>query len=249
MAANTQNQLTEFAQAHGWVLDPTETINTYRSPWGYRWADMSDEEKASYIKQDPRAFMKSAAHGGTWKIQFVFTANGRIAGVDVRYLDADGKPGVIGDYTQGSNSALSEGAYARSGEGNWPPNERWVDGAINIGPARLFNETPNSSESWIGSVLHECGTLRKKTEALLSDIEVVLWLAAESKHVTHLRWAAQEAERQRINELRRRPAPEGWTELHEAAMAITRADGLSDRQALIDAVVKAAAGVTVTELQ
>lgn len=239
----------DVALDNGWTLDPTQTVDTFRG-YGYRWHEMSAEEKASYIKQDPNSFERPAADGGTWKVRFEFN-EGRghvLRAAHLRYFDADGVERVIGsdDY----KFALSGTSYAYydpetdSRNGNWPGNPN-----SNIGAAVLANPNRYSglSTSWLWEVTRnqtDDGPLRKSAALLLANPDLLVWLAAEAQYQAEVHWAAERAEKARIKALKDK-LPEGWLELRQAARAIVNAHGLDDHQALIDALIEAAANVEV----
>jgi len=235
---SSQDQFVAFAIDNGWVLDTSDKINTFGG-WG-SFNRLSPEDQARYIKQNPFAFIRPVANGGIWKVEFRFTSNGRIRAAELRYFN--GNEQIIGQTDNDGRNSLSESGYAYGDKGNWPGNPR-----CNIMPVRLFTPTPNNSSCWLGDVTRgEDNPLRKQVELLLTNPDLVVWLAAEYKFKVESRWAAERAEKDRVAALRNRPEPKGWFELHKAALAVTRSNGLSDHAALIDALINAAAGVDLT---
>lgn len=242
MTPAKKSTIHEFAVAQGWVLDPTKTINTWNG-----WGRPSNE--ADYIKQDPNAFTKPAADGGTWKAQLKFNDGGKVLrAVELRYFDTAGVERVIGDPARPTITSLSRTSWARPGEkGNWPEND--LCARTNIGSAILANPARYSglNESWLWEAARATtndGPLRKQAEVLLADVELLVWLAAEMQFVTETRWAAERAEAKRIAELKAQE-PEGWGALRRAARDVINAHGLNDHRALIEALVAAAGKVEV----
>jgi hypothetical protein len=251
MTATKKSTIQEFAAAQGWVLDPTKSVNTHFLAWGPSWESLSPAEKARYIKQDPNAFVKAAADGGTWKVQLEFNDGGKVLrAVELRYFDAAGVERVIGDPSDPFKTALSRTGYVSFGyNGNWPDNKVGLPGAWSIGSAILANPARYSglSSSWLWDAARPAtndGPLRKQAEVLLADVELLVWLAAEKQFVTETRWAAERAAKERIAALKAQQ-PEGWNTLRQAARDIINAHGLDDHKALIEALVAAAAGVEV----
>lgn len=224
-----QEKLLAYIAAQGWSLDPTVTINTYRR-WGF--SDLPAEEKAKYIKPHPHAFTKPASDGGRWQIWLDYSIRSdyggrlgtRLHSVEITKFDADGeRVSLDGINSWGGRIKLQRPSTSRYVY----RREDWVWDATD--PLTDDNESD--------------GTLAKRVERLASNIELVLWLAAELKYNSDVRFAAQIAEQQRDRELRSRPLPDGWDVLKTAARAVVSADGLSDPVALIAALREGIAAV------
>jgi hypothetical protein len=221
---NARTEILAFVAAKGWELDTTATIN-WRGGWG----------SASKTVQDPFAFRKVAADGGTWQAKLDFKVkddgywssgnrtDNRLRGIELRKFAADGT------------------------EVNLPLRDRLLHGTpvalrlINSDVARYV------STSWLWEVTGEAGTsIRKRAEKLFADPDLVVWLANEAEwnydEANRRAWALRRQEQ----ELRDRPLPEGWSTLSKAAQAIVNADGKSDPVALIAALRDGIAAVTLS---
>lgn len=211
---NARTEILAFVAAKGWELDTTATINR-RGGWG----------SESQTVQDPFAFRKAAADGGTWQVKLDFKVkddgywssgnrtDNRLRGVEVRKFAADGTPV------------------------NLPLEDRRLYNGNPL-PLRLVNSDASISiaTSWLWEVTGEDEvnlTLRKRAEKLFADPELVVWLAQEAEHQYNLALRREWAERRREQELRERPLPEGWDELVKVARQVVKADGLTDTAELL----------------
>lgn len=235
MALSSKDKLLAAVIANGWELDTTQTVNTFRG-WG-SFSRLTKDEQAKYIKQDPHAFVKPAAHGGTWAIKLDYNERGsynrtgkRLWGVRVRYIDPQGVEQPIPLLAERSSYDKSVTPAALYN----PSTTRWA--RYN---SSLFVVTADSYDT----------PLAKRVEKLVQDPDTVIWLAAEDRHNDEVRWA-KEAEAKRIDyELRQRPLPEGWSVLVDLARQVIRADGKTDTAALLAQLSAAVEAIDTAPVQ
>ncbi|AON96821.1 hypothetical protein BI081_gp070 [Mycobacterium phage Tonenili] len=203
----------QTVRVYGWEPDPRQTVT--RS-----W---SNRERV----QDPHAFTKPAAHGGTWHIYLDYrnrssyhqNYDDTLRKVEVRHRDAEGE--------MDERSTLDRPDTFRTFIALW---EATADPAKKNG-----------------------GTLRDRATLLVADVDLVMWLAAEITHKHALEMKAESDRREQDRRERDRPlplTPEGqksWWEvkrsLYDAADHIYKSDGKSDLAALIVAARRALARV------
>lgn len=203
----------QTVRVYGWEPDPRQTVT--RS-----W---SNRERV----QDPHAFTKPAAHGGTWHIYLDYrnrssyhqNYDDTLRRVEVRHRDAEGEVTL--------QRTLVRPDSFRTFIALW---EATADPAKKNG-----------------------GTLRDRATLLVADVDLVAWLAEEVQHRIELQDRAERERREQDRRERARPlplTPEGqqdwWrrkSEFKDAASKIWDADGKSDLAELIVAARRALARV------
>ena len=199
----------ELVEANGWILDNDATV-----------AVKYGRER----KQDPYAFMKNAAHGGTWHIQLNYMNNTgwstsydeRLRGVTVSYRNADG---------------------------DLEPKSSWGIFGGNVGTLKKPGNYDGFNGLWVAL---GPGSLRERAEKLVRFPELAVWLTMETRHEHKLEIKAADEARQREREARAKPLPvtvdqgrliSEWygltSKLVQAAEAVKKADGMSNLPVLV----------------
>ncbi|QAY14000.1 hypothetical protein SEA_COLT_52 [Mycobacterium phage Colt] len=203
----------QTVRVHGWEPDPRQTVTR-------NW---SDRERV----QDPHAFTKPAAHGGTWHIYLDYrnrssyhqNYDDTLRKVEVRHRDAEGEVTLQRTLVRPDSYYTSVPLWTATDD-----------------PAK-----PNG------------GSLREHATLLVADVDLVMWLAEEVQHKFELQDRAERERRKQDRRERARPlplTPEGqqdWrrrkSEFKDAASKIWDADGKSDLAELIVAARRALARV------
>ncbi|QAY13777.1 hypothetical protein SEA_ESSENCE_59 [Mycobacterium phage Essence] len=203
----------QTVRVYGWEPDPRQTVT--RS-----W---SNRERV----QDPHAFTKPAAHGGTWHI----------------YLDYRNRSSYRNNY---DDTLRRVEVRHRNAEGEVTLQRELVRPDSYYTSIPLWTATDDPAKP-------NGGSLRERATRLVTDIDLVMWLAEEAQHRFELQARAEREHRERDRAERARPlplTPEGqqdwWrrkSEFKDAASKIWDADGKSDLAKLIVAARRALARV------
>lgn len=227
-----QGALIQFAADNGWVLDPTATTDYGKSQNKWVW-------------------IKDAAHGGKWRIEFDYrvrdswrSTDDRLRGIDVCYIPAGAKivkieDGYDDEYVRTQWTQVERLHKALGWNGNTlRPVTRWNKSVL----FDVSNPAPESDK---------VPTLRKRAETLLANPDLVIWLAAERVHNDEIAREKRWEEEREDNALRARPLPlkDGISQksyedgscfwkmqwrLKNAAHVICAADGKTDLYAAVE---------------
>jgi hypothetical protein len=223
-----QQSLIDTAIAAGWTLDLTAIENTYS--WHGSFSNLPVADRVRYLEQHPFTFVKPAADGGCWVVELDYrdrefsyssrrSFNKTLKGARLSRIAPDGMKIEFEDALSG---------YASRNYDNLLVLEKQSTASY-------------ASVNWVYAVT--TGTMRDRVTQLLQDPAAVVQRAADAMKARKLADAAEMAEYNRQQELKRRPMPEGWSELKSAARAVVNADGISDTAALLVALKAAVAAV------
>lgn len=209
-----REQLLDFVLSQGWEPDPDKTVWSAYSAYGYG-------HSADAVRiQDPHAFRKPAANGGTWHLELDYNVksefhktDNRLRHVYIELTDAEGRRVSIGAQKHNTRVAL----------------------------------TTDWSTYYTSSFVYQLGvatsgptgqnTLRQRAQIIVANPELVLWLAEEGRVNYELRRAEERRRREEETKLRKRPLditvePIEWkslaSKLDDAARTVRLADGLTD---------------------
>ena len=208
-----REQLLDFVRAQGWEPDPDKTVwSAYNA---YRYGHSADAVRI----QDPHAFRKPAANGGTWHLELDYNVksefhktDNRLRHVYIELTDAEGKRVSIGAQKHNTRVAL----------------------------------TTDWSTYYTSSFVYQLGvatsgptgqnTLRQRAQIIVANPELVLWLAEEGRVNYELRVAEERRRREEETKARKRPLDitierSEWdtltSALRNAAVALNGAHGLT----------------------
>lgn len=222
MAKTAKEKLIDLIRSEGWVPDPTQTIRVHASRFGLT------EEQTPERKQHPHAFMKRAAHGGTWRL----------------FLD----------YTNRSSYHGGFGNTLKSAHINWADDrgDRMpMNGLSTLKNVENITWGKASKESlWEALKFHgkdgEIGTLGGAVKLLVTDPDTSVWLAAQWSWDKSERLRIAEEKAEALRQAKAQPLPVVVTQqgygsewgaiarkLEYAARDIARADGTSDLPQLV----------------
>lgn len=156
---NKREQMLAYVHNHGWVLDTTATIVRRRGE----------------TVQDPLAFTRPAADGGTW------------------HLSLDYK--VADSWTYRTDNILRGLVLRhslREGEKRAQKFELVNTGQKEYDPDRLWAITGRNTES-LNMVDAQ---LRRRAERVIADPDLVAWLSLEQRHKDHEEMVAAQAKRE-----------------------------------------------------
>lgn len=238
---DAREKFLQIVRENGWKPDTTATVATSSRRLGSR------DERA----QDPHAFIKNAADGGTWRIDldysvssgsgyFRSTRNGStLRRLTLRYLPVGSSTETLDDgrvrlpyidpLTNDDHSQLSR----------WSRHD-------NV----LFQPSDHNKPSALYEALDREGakplTLRQRAELVVKDPDTAAWLAAEQRYNNDIAERKRRDAARLDEQLRARPLPvtvstEGYAsewrkltwKLESAAKALDRADGKSDLPQLV----------------
>lgn len=152
VAKNARERMTDILTANGWSPDTTRTYVV----GGYRYGTTDDRER----RQHPGYWVKPAESGGVWLLYMDYEVpNGYSTKFDNRLRRAN-----ITYYPEGLENK-HDGMYMLS-----PP-----------GRSRYYRYRPDPLFAILGKGNDEA-SLRERVEALVVNVELALWLAAEEAH-------------------------------------------------------------------
>lgn len=228
-----QQALVDEVTALGWNLDETAVRNSY----GYHFDTLPEERRVAKLEQHPFIFVREDADGGWWQLELDYVSReysyGSAKSFNKALLGAK-----IRKFTAEADKVEFDAAIS-----GYPS---YADGAVVL---QKHSTARWASYNWVTGAASDDDryTLREQVIALATDPGLVLWLAAERMFErAEARYTARR-EAERVEALRRRPLPASWDALKAAAKAVAAADGLSDTDALLEAL-KAAVAVVEDEV-
>jgi hypothetical protein len=227
---NARTKFIDFVKEQGWELDPDKQLTSTR---GF------GKDRTEVKRQDPYAFRKAAAHGGTWMIKLDYTESGGYSyattGNTLRRLMVTYRAGAGEPTMDPITNEEIEQSYVRYNHtitlrkpGNYDP----------------FNAFWEALEH--GDDAAKDATLKERAEKIVRNPDLAVWLAAAARF-EHKEAIKRSREAARIDrELRSRPMPvlvttdgynSDWKQLtralQEAATDLNKADGKSDLPRLV----------------
>lgn len=176
---NAREQLIAFILSQGWELDPNQTVWDGQGSW------YSSQDRV----QDPHAFRKPAADGGTWTLSLDYNVrtsyrgvtDNRLRGVTLRLRDAEGRLAQIGKNSYNDYVRLDP----RTGD--------------NLASSLTY-------QLWavLGGT-NGTNSLRQRIELLAAAPATALWLAEENRQARLERLAEQRRQREEEAKARKRP--------------------------------------------
>jgi hypothetical protein len=238
--SDPRTALLDFAAAKGWVQDPS----AYRKVGGY----------TKTIAQNPNVLLRSATHGGVWRVHFDFpvqrgyshTSEGKnLKEITLTYVAPDAE--VIEKTFSTDDSGGTFVAKIPVGKMAWTLRRPRKYG---MGTSWLYEGTYDENKGDSGN------TLAARAKRLLENPDLVVWVAAQAKFEDEVRQAFAHAARQTDKAERARALPvtvdqdgynSEWNKLaraaKDAAKAVAEADGKSNLPALVAALEAAVANV------
>lgn len=236
MALSAKEKTFKTLADNGWVLDPSETVRKLIQRSNY-----ATRTEATYADvQDPNAFVKNAAHGGTWHIRLDYSSssysysrrNAVLKAVQVTYKNELGPVDIqLGDGYRNRGIRLAN-----------TDKSRW-DGTSYLWEALKWKSN--------GDVR----SLRDAADLFFKNPDLAIWLAIEETHKANIKHWLQAKDRWETSVAKARPLPVtidmpsqfgdgneyyrkgGWhdltTTLKSVAYKIENADGRSDLPQLV----------------